>query len=487
MKRVSIGEYLRALGYNPPPDEIYGHIDEWMDWYQGDVEKFHTYNVWNGIKLVECRRKRLGMAKKICEDWANLILNEKVGIKAGDYNDRLSEILERNNFRVRGNQLVEVAYALGTGAFVEYLSGDEVIVDYIRADMIHPLSWDNGDIVECAFGSYRNYAGEAGIYVQIHRRGKDEFGENPDIYYIENRYVNAETGEEIDPPAGVIPIVATGSERPLYQIITPNIQNNIDLDSPLGISIYANCIDQLKGCDIIYDSYINEFTLGKKRIIVPASAARIQMNENGMATPLFDPEDTVYYAMPGDRNSDLQLTENNMTIRSQDHELGIQRALDLLSLKCGMGTGRYQFNSSGVKTATEVTSDKSDLYQNLKKNEIPVTSAILGMVDAIAFLDGYGPVDATVDFDDSIIEDSNATIDKNIKLVQSGLRSKLSAIMEIQKCDEAEAQKELERIAEEGQITGQDIDWTQDDGEYLEKEKTIGFQPPQKEEQDDEE
>ena len=109
------------------------------------------------------------------------------------------------------------------------------------------------------------------------------------------------------------------------------------------------------------------------------------------------------------------------------------------------------------------------------------------MVDAIAFLDGYGPVDATVDFDDSIIEDSNATIDKNIKLVQSGLRSKLSAIMEIQKCDEAEAQKELERIAEEGQITGQDIDWTQDDGEDLEKEKTIGLQPPQKEGQDDEE
>ena len=92
------------------------------------------------------------------------------------------------------------------------------------------------------------------------------------------------------------------------------------------------------------------------------------------------------------------------------------------------------------------------------------------MVRVISFLDIGTAVDATVDFDDSIIEDSNATIDKNIKLVQAGLRSKLSAIMEINKCSEAEAEKELKRIAEEGQITGQDIDWTGGDEDEPESE-----------------
>ena len=92
------------------------------------------------------------------------------------------------------------------------------------------------------------------------------------------------------------------------------------------------------------------------------------------------------------------------------------------------------------------------------------------MVRIISFLDTGVAVDATVDFDDSIIEDSNATIDKNIKLVQAGLRSKLSAIMEINKCSEAEAKKELKRIAEEGQITGQDIDWTGGDGNESESD-----------------
>lgn len=455
---ITIKGYLEQLGYHTVPDETFSHIDEWLEWYQGYVKQFHSYSVYNGMNRITQKRMTMGMAKKVAEDWANLILNEKVAIKAGKYSERLQKILDRNNFRVRGNQLVELTYALGTGAFVEYLADGEIVVDYIRADMIYPISWDNGEITECAFGSYRTDTGRESIYLQIHRLGSEE-GENSDAYYIENHLIDAKTGEKLE-LGDTEEIIDTRAEFPLFQIIVPNIQNNIELDSPMGISVYANAIDQLKGCDLIYDSYLNEFVLGKKRIIVPQSMAKIEMGQSGDIRPIFDPNDTVYYAMPTDRNDDNKITENNMQIRAQEHELGIQRALDLLSLKVGMGTGRYQFDTSGgVKTATEVISDKSDLYQNLRKNEIPVKAAVIAMGKAIAFLDGKEEVEVTVDFDDSIMEDSSATIDKNTKLVNAGLRSKLTAIMEINKCSEEEAQKELERIAKEEQITGENIDW----------------------------
>lgn len=480
-----IQQYLEENGYTTVSDETFSHIDEWLEWYQGEVKSFHNYTVFNGIGVIKCQRHGLGMAKKVCEDWANLILNEKVSIKAGTYEKRLQEILTKNNFRSRGNKLVELAYALGTGAFVEYLSGEDVVIDYVRADMIYPLSWDNGDITECAFGSYRVQDGDDVIYLQIHRFGKLEDGEKPEIYYIENHIIDADSGKDLDLPEDIIDIVDTGRDAPLFQMIYPNIQNNIELDSPLGISVYANSVSQLKGCDLVYDSYINEFVLGKKRIIVPMSMAKIEMTKDGTTTPIFDPSDTIYYAMPGDRADDQKLTENNMEIRAADHELGIQRCLDILSLKCGMGTGRYQFDASGVKTATEVISDKSDLYQNLKKNELPVEDAIIKMVSAVAFLDGHGDVTVTVDFDDSIIEDTSATIDRNIKLVDAGLRSKLTAIMEIYKCSEAEARKELERIAEDGQITGQDIDWTQGDEDEQEPADNSSEEGETEEEIDD--
>ena len=105
---------------------------------------------------------------------------------------------------------------------------------------------------------------------------------------------------------------------------------------------------------------------------MPISAAKIQMQKDGVSAPVFDANDTVYYQMPGDKENTTKLTEIDMSIRASEHELGIKRNLDILSLKTGMGTGRYQFDSSGVKTATEVISDKSDLYQNRQKNAIIV-------------------------------------------------------------------------------------------------------------------
>lgn len=466
-----IREWLVENKYNTATDETYSHILEWLEWYQNDVEKFHKYKVFNGVVTKEEERYKLGMAKKVCEDWANLLLNEKVAIKAGNYEKRLQEVLDNNNFLVRANQLIEMAFALGTGAIVEYLDGEEVMIDYIRADMIYPLSWDNGDITECAFGSVRVIDGKEVLYLQIHRLGKADNEEDSEHYYIENKYIDRKESKELDPPEGVIPLVPTGYDKPLFQIITPNICNNIDLDSPLGVSVFANAIDQLKGCDLVYDSYMNEFVLGRKRILVPISFAKMQMEKDGVAAPAFDASDTVYYQMPGDRDSNLKLTEVDMSIRANEHELAIQRSLDVLALKTGLGTGRYQFDSSGVKTATEVISDKSDLYQNRQKNAIIVNAALINMVEAIAFLDVEKEVEVSIDFDDSIIEDTNTTIDKNIKLVQGGLRSKLTAIMEINKCTEKEAMKELKRIAEDNQITGQDVDWTDMGDEKAEEEE----------------
>ena len=458
-----IQNYLqKRRSFGTASDSTYTHISEWLSWYQGTVKEFHTYWIYDGIKSKKHDRYKLGMAKKICEDWANLLLNEKVSVKAGSFDKRLKEIFEKNNFNVRANQLVELTFALGTGAFVEYRDADDnKMIDYIRADMIYPLSWDNGDITECAFGSVKTVNEKERIYLQIHRHGITEEGENPNIYYIENKYLDADTGDEVELPEDIEPIINTKYNKPLFQIITPNIVNNLELDSPMGISVFANSIDQVKGCDLVYDSYMNEFVLGRKRILVPYSQAKIEMEKDGSTAPVFDPNDTVYFVMPADRNSDMKLTEVDMTIRASEHEQGINKSLDLLSLKCGMGTGRYKFESGGVKTATEVISDKGDLYQNLQKHKIPISAALIALVKALHFLEhGTDNVEVTVDLDDSIIEDTNTTVDRNIKLTSNGLRSKITAIMEINKCSEDEAKKELERIAEDNNITGQDIDWT---------------------------
>ncbi len=400
----TIHEYLIDNGYNPAQDETTSHHDEWLNWYQGYVKDFHHYMVYNGIEMVGKDRYTLGMAKTISEDWANLLLNEKVKIYTGtDFDKQLEKVFEYNNFRVKSNQLIELAFALGTGALVQYLDAkQEVVIDYIRAGMIYPLSWDNGYVNECAFGSMRERDGKKQYYIQIHKLS------DRGTYIIENHIVDAETGTDLDLDEGMLPEVDTGIEIPLFQIITPNIVNNIDLDSPYGISVFANAISQLKGCDLVYDSYMNEFELGKKKITVPVSMAKIQMGETGVTKPVFDKNDTVFYAIPDDRDGKNTIKEIDFKLRSAEHDLAITKVLDLLSFKCGMSTGRYKFENGVVKTATEVISDKSELYQSLKKHEIVLESALVSMVKAIGRLKGTEIEDVNIDFDDSIIQDKES-------------------------------------------------------------------------------
>ena len=48
-------------------------------------------------------------------------------------------------------------------------------------------------------------------------------------YVIYNDYVDTKTGLSLPLPDGVEAMVKTGSEMPLYQIIKPNIVNNVIL------------------------------------------------------------------------------------------------------------------------------------------------------------------------------------------------------------------------------------------------------------------
>ena len=58
------------------------------------------------------------------------------------------------------------------------------------------------------------------------------------------------------------------------------------------------------------------------------------------------------------------------------------------------------------------------------------------------------------------------------------------SLLQINKCSEQEAQEELERIRQDNQITGQDIDWTGGDDDELDEEDDSPEEKEGKENQD---
>lgn len=412
----AIRKKLSEMGYGLISREFYDRINLWLKWYSGKVPSFHQYSQFNGKRAVKRNRYSLGMSKKVCEDWADLLLNEKTSVRAYDKEADLflQSVLDKNNFRVRSNRLVEITYAMGTGAFVEYYDEGTVAIDYIRADMIYPLSWENGEITECAFASEKVLGGKKYIYLNMHLK------ENG-VYKIVNKLFEKHKNgglTETDLPAAITAEYFTDSDKPMFQIISPNVVNNFDPDNPMGISVFANALDVLQGIDLVYDSYQNEFRLGKKRILIPAGMAHIQRSDSGIM-PIFDDNDTEFYVMSDKSLGELK--EINMELRAQPHEMALKKNLDLLSAKCGLGAGRYSYENGILKTATEVMSDKNELFRSVKKHEIILRKAICELAGKILEMGGFAQTEISAFFDDSVIEDTQTVSDRAIKELEHGL------------------------------------------------------------------
>ena len=129
-KGAKMEQLLKKLGYEPIGGRQSVPISLWKSWYEGKVNAFHEYRQYNGKRLLRRTRKSLCMAKRICEDWADLIYNEKVDIKAEEpqVQQTLDRVFFENNFRVYANRLIEQTFALGTGAFVEHKGKDFALV-----------------------------------------------------------------------------------------------------------------------------------------------------------------------------------------------------------------------------------------------------------------------------------------------------------------------------------------------------------------------
>lgn len=449
---MDIFSYFRNKGIDTLDSSFYRQIGTWRSWYNSNVRKFHKYKVYRGNGTsVNCTRYALGMGKKVCEDMADLLLNEKVTITIADPATEafVKDVLDANTWEELGNEYQEWKSALGTVAYVVHIrdatvddagnmAGGSVGINYVEAAHIYPTSWQNKVVTECIFTFPKTYKRKKYIHFQHHRL-EDVPGEGRRQYVIENTVVENTAGAgteltqeewgKIPAFSGLAERIETGSDQPLFIIDRLNVVNNADEDTtnPMGVSLFANAIDVIKKLDLEYDSYANEFSLGRKRIFV---APELLTTVNGDA--VFDPSDTVFYELPEDyfKNAEAKeaMHEVNMELRIEEHSKAINDDLTYLSMKCGFGTDRYKFEGGQVRTATEVVSENSDLYRTLQKHELVLERVLTRLIRTIirAGISTGVPglqenTDITIGFDDSIIQDKEAEIKTDFQMLGAGI------------------------------------------------------------------
>lgn len=444
---MNIFTYFKNNGIDTVDSSFYAQIEKWEGWYNGDVQKFHHYSVYNGKNKIRCRRLSLGMAKKLCEDIADLLINErvKIVISGSESTDKfVQEVLKKNKFLVKANDYQERKAWSGTVAYVVQIknaytdadgnvTGGDIQINYVQAKNIFPISWENGEVTEVAFLFPKTVDRKKYALIQMHRL---KFVEDKKQYVIENHVVQCTRGAgteippekwgDLEPFAGISAKIMTGSDKPQFVIDRLNIVNNADEDdaNPMGVSIFANSLDTLAKIDMEYDSYANEFNLGRKRIFV---APEMLYDLDG--NPTFDENDTVFYQLPGDTNmGNKPIYEVDMELRAEQHSKAINDDLNFLSFKCGFGTERYRFEKGSVATATQVISENSDMYRTIKKHEIILEDVIKNLIMIIVRLGITTKVpgitdkiESSIDFDDSIIEDKASERRQDMQDVSMGV------------------------------------------------------------------
>lgn len=456
----NIASVLSKKGINLTVGTIYDLMAVWKSWYRGNVNDFHYYTEIVCGKSVQCERLTMNMPKRNCEDISSLLWTEKTRIDLSNRTatKRLWEVLDskENSFTVNMPIFIEKVVALGTGVTVEYKDeNNKTIIDYIDGDVVIPYKFTNGYISGLITVSrFTEGKGNKKIYythITYHEYVDGKYLKLNEVYKS-----NTETAlgkqlnfNDVFPTVKESEVIIT--KNPYFQVWKLPIANNFDTGSPMGISILANSIDRYKSIDTKYDSFYNEFILGKKRIIVDQSAMKGQMTTdeegNQRFVQYFDKNDKVYQAINAEMKEPVK--EIDFTLRKDEHIDSINADLNWLSEDLGLGANWYKFDGTGVKTATEVISENSKAFRTKKHYEITINDCIYDLVQAVCELEGIKTNNITITPDDSIIEDKNTEMTRAQLEVTQGLRSKKSYLMEFKGMSEEEAEEELAKIQEE--------------------------------------
>ena len=218
-----------------------------------------------------------------------------------------------------------------------------------------------------------------------------------------------DTKDQVDikttPWDSLVEDVATSNmETPLFGVFRTPQANNIDMDSPYGLPIFSEAIQELRDLDIAYSRNSKEIKDSKRLVmldfdrVLPGGVGNLDRVSLPDYIRLVDgdtsTESDVYHEINPALNTDTRLT-------------GINALLSQIGYKVGFSNGYFVFNeSTGIQTATQVEADQQRTIQFIKDVRDKLESCLDGLVYALdVFASLYklapkGEYDAVFDFGD---------------------------------------------------------------------------------------
>ena len=352
------------------------------------------------------------------------------------------------------------------------LDNAEIEFDFIQADRFFPLTFDaNGKVIEAAFVQTKVDKARERVYIRLeyHKLEKRKVTvqnlafESTDMSLANSNNIKSASHLGNPIPLTNVPEWATLApktviedvDRLLFAYFRMPEANTVDPYSPLGVSGYSRVIQLIKDADMQYSRLLWEYEGGEMAIDVDRDALKFVTDPNGEGRSVLPEKQNRLF-----RKVDLNAEDTYNVFAPPLRDVSIVHGLDTIFTRiedaCGLSRGTLsEVTSQQAKTATELKILKQRSYATNADIQHALQDAL---EDVIYVMDVYctlydvtpaGEYEASFEWDDSILIDSESELSKRITLMQNGLASKLETRMWYYGETENQAKAALQQIDEE--------------------------------------
>lgn len=420
----------------------------------------------------------INLTKLTAKYLSGLVFNEQCEIVISDEtednesntfesaNEFIQRAFEHNDFKKNLMRYLEPMFAIGGLAVRPYIdkTTNELEFSWAIADAFYPLKSNSRGISEGVMMFVTTEVdGDNIIYytlLEFHEwennntvKITNELYKSQEQGVIGNRVPLSEQYEDLQEESYVKNLT-----RPLFNYVAPSGFNNINPLSPLGLGITDNCKSTLKKINDTYDGFAWEVEMGQRTVFVDESMLNTLPSEDGMLPKqVFDPKVNVFKSVRmRDATKPVQDVTND--IRADQFIASINQALKELETQLELSVGTFSFDGKSMKTATEITSERSDTYRtrNAHVNEVEkfikgIIVSSLELAKAQRLFNGDIPTfeHIGVDFDDGIFVDKMQELKYYGQATALGLMPKTVAIERMNRIPEEVAEEWYKQIVDD--------------------------------------
>ncbi len=345
----------------------------------------------------------IGFAKALCSETARLVtLGIGINLDGSARADWLQKQVEKVYFQLRN----WVEYGCAYGTIILKPNGESI--DLYTPDKFEIVHATNGKIDGVIFHNWKQEGNKWFTRLEYHRF------ENNGLYVITNKCYLGDRPDDLKETVAIEEtpwsnlaeeVGISNLERTMFGVLRTPQANNIDMDSPYGLPIFSEAVQELRDLDIAYSRNAKEIKDSKRTVLLDSDRVLPYGTVGGLdRVSLPD----YIKLVDGDTSTESDIYhEINPTLNTDTRLTGINALLSQIGYKVGFSNGYFVFNeSTGIQTATQVEADQQRTIQFIKDVRDKLEDCMDGLLYALdVFADLYamapaGTYEVAYDFGD---------------------------------------------------------------------------------------